>query len=165
VVLLIDELDLITGANANANLPVDDVLSAHRRALRQGERMLGCPFCAVRVENMTILTFLVSKLTDLCCRACGGAMPPPTEGLTTVIGAFRVESEMECVAVVRVLLRLGLDRLLDLISVLQGAGRRLCSEIMGRRLGVCRRAVGGVLDEMRPAPGRTDYHAPSMNRI
>jgi len=156
VVLLIDELELITEPNANANLPVDGVLSAHHKALRQAEGMLACPFCAVRVENMTILTFLVSRLTDLCCRACSRASPPATEALTTVVGAFRVESETECVAVVRVLLRLGLDRLFELISALQGAGRQLCSEVMGRRLGVCRRAVRGLLDEMGPPPGRTD---------
>ncbi|OTA96866.1 hypothetical protein M434DRAFT_8562 [Hypoxylon sp. CO27-5] len=159
VVILIDELELL-GEPSNAHLPIDGILVAHRKALRQAEAMLTCASCAARVENMTILTFLVSRLTDLCCRAMSALSPRcATEGSSpvvdhprasdapaTAVGAYRLESETEYVAVVRVLLRLGLDRLLGLVSALQGVGRRLGSETMGRRLGVCRRAIGGLLD-------------------
>ncbi|OTA58825.1 hypothetical protein K449DRAFT_114342 [Hypoxylon sp. EC38] len=159
VVILIDELELL-GEPSNAHLPIDGILVAHRKALRQAEDMLTCASCAARVENMTILTFLVSRLTDLCCRAMSALSPRcTTEGSprvvdhprasdapATVVGAYKLESETEYVAVVRVLLRLGLDRLLGLVSALQGVGRRLGSETMGRRLGVCRRAIGSLLD-------------------
>ncbi|KAI0107967.1 hypothetical protein F4776DRAFT_416966 [Hypoxylon sp. NC0597] len=158
-VILMDELEILSEPT-NTRLPVDGILVAHRKALRQAEGMLACGSCAARVENMTILTFLVSKLTDLCCRAMSAlssrcateASPPianhpgPTEAPATVVGAYRLESEIEYIAVVRVLLRLGLDRLLGLVSALQGVGRRLGSETMGRRLGVCKSAIGGLLD-------------------
>ncbi|KAI0839482.1 hypothetical protein F5Y06DRAFT_23193 [Hypoxylon sp. FL0890] len=159
VVMLMDELELLSEPS-NPHIPIDGILVAQRKALRQAESMLTCGSCAARIENMTILTFLVSKLTNMCCRAmsalspCGtaGASPPivdqrrTSEAPTTVIGAYRLESETEYIAVVRVLLRLGLDRLLGLVSALQEVGRRLGSETMDRRLGVCRRAIEGQLD-------------------
>ncbi|KAI1409851.1 hypothetical protein F5Y13DRAFT_169063 [Hypoxylon sp. FL1857] len=159
VVILMDELELL-GEPTNTHPPIDGILVAHRKALHQAEDMLTCTSCVTRVENMTILTFLVSKLTDMCCRAMSALSsygtagePPPIaspsgagKAPATTIGAYRLESEAEYVAVVRVLLRLGLDRLLNLVSTLQGVGRRLGSETMGRRLGVCKRTIGGLLD-------------------
>ncbi|KAI2601922.1 hypothetical protein GGR54DRAFT_626397 [Hypoxylon sp. NC1633] len=147
VVFLMDELELL-GGPTDAHLPVDGILVAHRKALHQAEGMLACVSCVVRVENMIILSFLVSRLTDLCCRAMSAVSSPPTadhqgtsETPATVVGSYRLESETEHIAVVRVLLRLGLDRLLGLVSALQGVGRRLGSEVIDRRLGVCRRAI------------------------
>ncbi|KAI4861120.1 hypothetical protein F4820DRAFT_80153 [Hypoxylon rubiginosum] len=197
VVILLDELELLGEPAATTTndarpplIPVDGILVAHRKALRQAEDMLACVSCVARVENMVILTFLVSRLTELCCRAMSalssssrsrstaGTPPPPSLPTTTaehshagasasasqeqvlattaaaasivvVIGAYRPESESELIAVARVLLRLGLDRLLGLVSTLQGVGRRLGSETMARRLGACRRAIGGQLEEDR----------------
>ncbi|KAI2463953.1 hypothetical protein F4781DRAFT_425919 [Annulohypoxylon bovei var. microspora] len=158
-VVLMDELELL-GEPTRAHLHVDGILVAHRKVLRQAEGMLACASCASRVDHMIILTFLVSRLADLCCRAtsalssrCAAGASSPTanhssvgEAPAAVVGAYRLESETEYIAVVRVLLQVGLDRLLGLVSALQEAGRRLGSETMGRRLGVCRRAIGLTLD-------------------
>ncbi|XXH01256.1 Putative choline transporter, neither null mutation nor overexpression affects choline transport [Hypoxylon texense] len=198
VVILLDELELLgepatTTDKTRPLLPVDGILVANRKALRQAEDMLACASCASRVENMVILTFLVSRLTELSCRAmsallsssrsssrssrnAAGTPPSPlqtadharagsastgqkqqtpatatipttAEAVVVSVGAYRLESEAELIAVARVLLRLGLDRLLGLVSTLQGVGRRLGSETMSRRLGVCGRAIGGQLEE------------------
>lgn len=153
VVVLMDELELL-GEPTQTHLPIDGILVAHRKALRQAEGMLACVSCASRVDHMIVLTFLVSKLSDLCCRAAStiSSRSAPanqasvSEALATSVGAYQIESETEYLAIVRVLLHIGLDRLVGLISALQDAGRKLGSDTMGRRLGVCRRAIGLILD-------------------
>ncbi|OTB06300.1 hypothetical protein M426DRAFT_319040 [Hypoxylon sp. CI-4A] len=152
VVILMDELELL-GGPTNARLLVDDILVAHRKALRQAETTIACVSCVARVENMLILTFLVNRLTDLCGLAMSGLTsrrateaPLPSEAPAAAIGAYRLEGEIEYIAVVQVLLRLNLDRLLGLVSTLQEVGRRLGSGMMDRRLSVCRRAIGTLLD-------------------
>ncbi|KAI1206781.1 uncharacterized protein F4807DRAFT_214339 [Annulohypoxylon truncatum] len=152
VVVLMDELELL-GEPTQAHLPVDGILVVHRKALRQAESMLACASCATRVDHMIILTFLASRLADLCCRAasalssrCATYHPGINEAPATSMGEYRLESETEYIAVARVLLQLGLDGLIGLVSALQEAGRRLGSETMGRRLGVCRRAIELMLD-------------------
>ncbi|KAI0883028.1 uncharacterized protein GGS22DRAFT_167700 [Annulohypoxylon maeteangense] len=162
VVILIDELEVF-GEPSRSHLPLDGILVAHRKALRQAEDMIACASCATRVDHMIILTFLVSRLANICCRAISALSSPSShratgaslstasrpgvnEALITSVGAYRIDSETEHVAVVRVLLHIGLDRLLGLVSALQEVGRRLGSDTMDRRLGVCRRAIGIMLD-------------------
>ncbi|KAI1771515.1 hypothetical protein F4818DRAFT_454620 [Hypoxylon cercidicola] len=135
VVIRMDGLELLGEPTTTPHhLPVSGILVAHRRTLRQAQEMPTCAPCAARVGTMMSLAFLVSRLTDPCCRAMVALLSwsPPTLGagseevtLATVVGAYRLESEMEYVAVARVLLRLGLDRLP------QGVGGRLDSETMG----------------------------------
>ncbi|KAI1091692.1 hypothetical protein F5B19DRAFT_251517 [Rostrohypoxylon terebratum] len=156
VVVLMDEVELL-GEPSRDNLPVDGILAAHRKGMRQAESMLACVSCASRVDHMMLLTFLVSKLADLCCRAASTVSPcrasSPTasqasvsEALATSVGTYQIEEEAEYFAIVRALLHLGLDRLLVLVSALQEAGEELGSDTMGRRLGVCKREIGLIID-------------------
>jgi hypothetical protein len=157
VVIVMDRLELL-GELAGAHPPVDSILAAHRKALRQAEDMLICSSCASRIDNMTILTFLTDRcyriMSVLSSRYAAGASvrsaghPGVKDAPVTAIGSYRLDNDREYMAVVRVLVRLALDRLLGLVDALHEVGRRLGSVTMGRRLGVCRKAVKGLLDDL-----------------
>lgn len=154
VVVLMDELDTLTEASGDArcHASVDGLLASHRDALRQAERMLYCASCTTRVENMTILALLASRLAALCRRAAtelcshpsGGPLGAAHAGVR--VGTFRLESVAEFVAVMRTLLCLELRGLLTLVRRLQLVGKRVRSEAMGRRLDGCERSALGLLD-------------------
>lgn len=161
VVILMDELEVLCEPS-DAPPSADVILAAHRKTLRQANGMLDCMSCTARVENMTILTFLADRLTRLCRRAASilapesaaGAPPTPEHhpsgggSPVVLVGAYQLESETEFSAVVRTLLHLELNRLLTLVKKLQGVGKRLSSETMGRRLDECTKTVCKLLDGM-----------------
>lgn len=61
-----DEVDSLEHIDVGTDTTLDTALATHKDAVRHGVEMLACGACVAKIENMTILTFLVEKLARLC---------------------------------------------------------------------------------------------------
>ncbi|KAI0904514.1 hypothetical protein F4823DRAFT_205029 [Ustulina deusta] len=64
LVILVDEIESIVHRNGLKS--PDGALAAHKEAIGCGIKMMDCPACTSRVENMIILTLMVDKLVHIC---------------------------------------------------------------------------------------------------
>lgn len=121
MLFLVDDLDTKQGTT----LPGLDVgLAALKEALGCAKDLMQCPRCQTKPECMTVLTFLIGKLTNLCEviaaeYATSLKSTPDVEGegslLPWLMGDYEADSTREWHAVMEALLRL---QLRDLYSVM-----------------------------------------------
>lgn len=165
IVLLMDEVEDMLGDDPPD--PAKDSpatsLAAHKEAVRHVQAMLGCDSCISSAENMTIVTFLVSKLAQLCRRvseliASSGKGGGSATGSTTAtssataendkdmgIGGYKVESDEEYRVVIGGLLGLQLRKLNFAVQQLTQVSSKLESHAMSRRLGAVKRTLASLL--------------------
>ncbi|KAK9426643.1 putative Zn(2)-C6 fungal-type domain-containing protein [Seiridium unicorne] len=146
LVILVDELESVVD---NGITSLDGALATHKEALSYGVKMTGCAGCTARVENMTILTFMIHKLARICryiADACAFTAISPRRQSAVMdrggsrqlihphamsnvgVGVYHVDSSDEYAAI--------------------GIAERLQSDTMSRRLAACEEATTGILREL-----------------
>lgn len=132
VVFLVGDLE--TGQDQWPGQGVDVGLAALKEALGCAQDFLQCRRCRVRPEYMTVLSFLVDRLTDLCwniatenrkCPGSGGGGPEGARGptgkrLQLLLGHYEADSAREWAAVMEALTRLQLRNLYSLMDRMRG---------------------------------------------
>lgn len=162
IVLLMDEVEDMLGddpPDPSKDSPATS-LAAHKEAVRHVQAMLGCDSCISSADNMTIVTFLVSKLAQLCRRVSdliatsgksGGSTASAATTTTTEndknmgIGGYKVESDEEYRVVIGGLLGLQLRKLNFAVQQLTQVSSKLESHAMSRRLGAVKRTLASLL--------------------
>ncbi|KAI1744486.1 hypothetical protein F4680DRAFT_404921, partial [Xylaria scruposa] len=128
----------------------DAWLSRLREALHCGESLLGCTFCQVKPENVSILGLLADRLTTMCemivCKyfeivqsiPCTGVVSAANAPWLISLGEFEIDCVSEWNVLIRAVLTMQLRALDSLVrklkSVTDPAGKRRKIDEMQRRI-------------------------------
>ncbi|KAL2262572.1 hypothetical protein VTK26DRAFT_902 [Humicola hyalothermophila] len=179
VVFYIDELDSIQGVPA---AQLDAGLASHREAVRHGETMIACGYCASRPENMSILTFLTERLANLCERIVGGyfeltssptsssssastsasaagsdrRLHPAAGSSGVFFGDYEVDSASEWELLVRNLIVLQLRQLSALVARVKEVSGMLRCDTPWRKAACTEKRVAKLLDKLNSVPAAWD---------
>ncbi|OTB02488.1 hypothetical protein M426DRAFT_195464 [Hypoxylon sp. CI-4A] len=147
IILIIDDMEELADIELDS---MDTALNTQKEALRRANDMLACTACVARVENMTILAYLIGKLARTYQAICGVSLSVPsviTSMCRPTIGNYTIDSPDEFKIVMRGILGIQIRSLQALIDRLNQIALRYHSETMARRLATAKGVIDSALEK------------------